>query len=57
MTLRTVLTTLLYSITAVLIYDAIATLARRRAQAASHDVLTNYGTDREHTPAPSTRGN
>ncbi|MBF6339778.1 hypothetical protein IU450_28385 [Nocardia abscessus] len=53
---RTVLTTLLYSITAVLIYAAIATLARRRAQAASHDVLTNYGTDRDDTPAPSTRG-
>jgi hypothetical protein len=47
---------LVYSNAAVLVYDAIATLARRRACATSHDMLIDYGTDREDIAPPSTRG-
>ncbi|MER7450343.1 hypothetical protein ABTW96_08645 [Nocardia beijingensis] len=49
MSLRTALTTILYSLAALYLYDAIATLTHRRA-ATRHDVLTHYGTDHNTTP-------
>ncbi|UGT70853.1 hypothetical protein LTT66_12155 [Nocardia gipuzkoensis] len=49
MPLRTALTTLFYSLTALFLYEAITSLARRRTAAATHDVLTHYGTDHHDT--------
>lgn len=37
-------------------YDTIATLACRRACITSHDMPIDYGTDREDTAPPSSRG-
>ncbi|WP_157171087.1 hypothetical protein [Nocardia araoensis] len=50
MTLRTALATILCSLAALYLYDAITTLAYRRAAATTHDVLTHYGTDHDTTP-------
>ncbi|MCC3328292.1 hypothetical protein [Nocardia abscessus] len=49
MPLRTALTTLFYLLAAHVLFDAITSLARRRVAAATHDVLTHYGTDDHDT--------
>ncbi|MGY2033109.1 hypothetical protein [Nocardia gipuzkoensis] len=53
MALRTALTTLFYLLAALLAFHAITSLARRRTAAATHDVLTHYGTD-HHTTTGTT---
>ncbi|MGY1960902.1 hypothetical protein [Nocardia gipuzkoensis] len=53
MPLRTALTTLFYLLAALLAFHAVTRLAHRRTAAATHDVLTHYGTD-HHTTTGTT---
>ncbi|WP_435593544.1 hypothetical protein [Nocardia sp. bgisy118] len=48
MSLRFAVTVLAYSAFAVLIFELISTITRRRALADTANVLTGYGTDHRH---------